>query len=163
MCNINFQEEYMEKRMTVLGSSIRIGVLGFPYFVLTIVLSRMYQPLFNISFISEDAMFIAGLTLLIIGVSVDGDSAARIVRAVENKRLATDGAYSICPNPMYASKVFLSIPGIGLMLGSWLVLTAAVVVFILFKLLINYEEEYLRRTFGQEYVDYRRRVLIKFL
>jgi protein-S-isoprenylcysteine O-methyltransferase Ste14 len=153
----------MKNEIGIFGSGLIIGALGFPYFALTVFLSILYKPTFNIPFISADTLFIIGIIFVIVGESVNAASAAKMTAAFTNKELVKEGPYSICANPMYGSQILLSAPGIALMLNSWLVLTTAIVGIILVKLFIVREEEYLREQFGEEYDEYKRKVLIKFI
>jgi protein-S-isoprenylcysteine O-methyltransferase Ste14 len=153
----------MKNDITVFGSGIKIGAIGLPYLGVTIVLSIIYRPTFNITFIPDEILFIVGLIFVIIGESVNAVSAAKMIKAYNNKELVRGGPYSICANPMYASQVFLAVPGVALMAGSWLVLTTTIVGFIAIKLFVKREEEYLRNQFGVEYDEYRKKVLIKFI
>jgi protein-S-isoprenylcysteine O-methyltransferase Ste14 len=49
-------------------------------------------------------------------------------------------------------------PGLALLRGSWPMLVAPLVGYVVFKRLIRREDEYLQRRFGQAYLDYRARV-----
>ncbi len=63
---------------------------------------------------------------------------------------------------MYASFVLLIVPGLALILDSWLVLTASAVVYVLFRALVPGEDRWLKEKFGAQYEEYRRRVPVKF-
>jgi hypothetical protein len=58
--------------------------------------------------------------------------------------------------------VLLIAPGLALILDSWLVLTASVVVYALFRALVAAEDRWLKEKFGAGYEEYRRKVLLKF-
>ncbi|NCA75106.1 MAG: hypothetical protein EOM90_02115 [Alphaproteobacteria bacterium] len=45
----------------------------------------------------------------------------------------TTGPYHYCRNPLYATIILLVIPGLALVVNSWLVLTASLVGYIAFK------------------------------
>lgn len=158
-----YGRDYMKNEITGFGSGMKIAALGFPYFAFTIVLSRIHSHIFSITFISEDILFIVGVILLIIGESANALSTAKMIKAFSNNKLAKEGPYSVCANPMYASQIFLSAPGVALMMGSWLVLTTTIAGFILVRFFIKGEEEYLREQFGEEYEEYKKGVLIKFI
>jgi protein-S-isoprenylcysteine O-methyltransferase Ste14 len=89
-------------------------------------------------------------------------SGLRVLKAFREQRLLTDGFFSLCPNPMYAAFVLLIVPGLALILDSWLVLTASAVVYALFRALVPGEDRWLKEKFGARYDEYRRRVLLKF-
>lgn len=89
-------------------------------------------------------------------------SGLRILKAFRERRLLTTGFFAIFPNPMYAAFVLLIVPGLALILDSWLLLTASAVVYALFRALVPAEDRWLRESFGVQYEEYRRRVLVKF-
>ena len=75
-----------------------------------------------------------------------------------SSRLVTTGAYRFSRNPMYLGFALLTVAA-GLMLETWwpvLLLPAAIA--LLQVVVIAREEQYLARRFGQEYIDYCRRV-----
>jgi protein-S-isoprenylcysteine O-methyltransferase Ste14 len=72
--------------------------------------------------------------------------------------IATDGPYRITRNPAY---VGMALVYIGIALCShalWVLLPLPVVLAIIDRGVITREERYLERKFGQEYLDYKRRV-----
>lgn len=73
-------------------------------------------------------------------------------------RLLEDGPYRFTRNPMYLQLVLLCI-GFGVLLANvWIIIFTPLVVWVLQRLAIIPEEEYLERQFGEEYREYRRRV-----
>jgi protein-S-isoprenylcysteine O-methyltransferase Ste14 len=72
--------------------------------------------------------------------------------------VVTDGPYRFSRNPIYLGLVCLLI-GIPLALNSyWGLLLSPLLVALLGRLVISYEEAYLERKFGLAYADYRSRV-----
>ena len=88
-------------------------------------------------------------------------SGLRILKAFREQRLLTDGFFAVFPNPMYAAFVLAIVPGLALVLDSWLVLTGSVVVYALFRALVPGEDRWLKEKFGATYEEYRQRVLVK--
>lgn len=152
-----------ENEIGVFGVAVKIGVICLAYLGATIILSLTYKSTFNINFISREILFIIGLVLIIIGQSVNGVASAKMIKGFFSGQLVTEGPFSVCANPICASQIFLSVPGVALMLGSWLVLSTTIVGFIVVKLFIGKKEEYLREKFGAQYEEYRKRILIKFI
>ena len=72
--------------------------------------------------------------------------------------LVTEGAFSIVRHPIYATWIWLIIPGFVLFFRSWLLLAVPLVAYAGFKAFIHEEDEYLQRKFGQFYLKYRFRV-----
>lgn len=72
--------------------------------------------------------------------------------------LASHGPYRFTRNPMYLSLAFLH-AGAGLLANSlWTVLFTIPVLYLVKRLAIDPEEEYLARKFGGEYLEYKQRV-----
>jgi len=72
--------------------------------------------------------------------------------------IVTSGPYRFSRNPIYVSYVCLLI-GFPLALNSaWGVLLSPLLVLLLDRLVIQYEEAYLQRQFAQVYLDYKSRV-----
>lgn len=102
-----------------------------------------------------------GIPLLALGVAIDlagilsMGSLARM-NGTQPDRLITGGAFRYSRNPQ---NLGIGMAGIGaVMLGnSGLSLVLAVAGIIVFRIYLGFEEEHLERTFGEEYVDYKRR------
>ncbi len=72
--------------------------------------------------------------------------------------LATDGPYSISRNPIYFAMITLGV-GLGLLLSNmWLLIGAVIFYGLITKLVIEPEEAYMERAFGDAYLTYRARV-----
>jgi len=72
--------------------------------------------------------------------------------------LQTTGIYSISRNPMYAGLLLLY-SGFGLLIANWwTIIFIPVVILIMQSYVIRREENYLRRTFGNAYDQYAKKV-----
>ena len=72
--------------------------------------------------------------------------------------LQTKGIFSISRNPMYLGLMLLYL-GIAIVKGNWwTIILIPVLVFIIQDFIIKKEEAYLRRAFGQDYDEYKKRV-----
>ncbi|MGZ4862205.1 MAG: methyltransferase family protein [Halobacteriota archaeon] len=78
-------------------------------------------------------------------------------------QLATRGPFAVMPDPIYGSFIVFVFPGISLALNWWLVLLTSVVAFIALRIVIHEEDDALRKKFGKQYEEYRKKVLIKVL
>jgi protein-S-isoprenylcysteine O-methyltransferase Ste14 len=150
------------RKMTELGVAPLIAVPSFLYLGGAIALHCVRFPLFAITSTPRLAMLIAGGLLLDLGLVVLITSGLRILKAFRAQRLITDGFFAVFPNPMYAAFVLAIVPGLALVLNSWLVLTGSGVVYALFRALVPGEDRWLKETFGVQYEEYRRSVLVKF-
>ncbi|MFH0754538.1 MAG: methyltransferase domain-containing protein [Candidatus Omnitrophota bacterium] len=84
-------------------------------------------------------------------------SAIMIIRDVPKGKLMTGGVFSFCRNPMYAGFILFILPALTLITGVWVLLSASVVMALIFPVLICKEEDALKGLFGKEYLDYCRR------
>jgi protein-S-isoprenylcysteine O-methyltransferase Ste14 len=80
-----------------------------------------------------------------------------LIRAVKEGKLLTSGPYRFCRNPLYSMIILHIIPGVGLMLNSWLMLTSVVVGYIAFKRSIRKEYMEMEGLFGETYREYCRK------
>ncbi len=72
--------------------------------------------------------------------------------------IETRGPFQITRNPMYLQMVLICVGVAIIMMNWWLVMLTPVVGWLLQRYAILPEEAYLERKFGQEYLDYQRRV-----
>jgi protein-S-isoprenylcysteine O-methyltransferase Ste14 len=109
---------------------------------------------------------VAGVALLIAGVGAMVYSFARFVTegrgtpapVAPTERLVVGGLYRYVRNPMYVA-LLAAIAGQALLLGRWVLLGYGGGVFLLvFSFVRLYEEPELERTYGEQYVEYRRAV-----
>jgi protein-S-isoprenylcysteine O-methyltransferase Ste14 len=139
-----------------------IAAPSFLYLGAVIVLHYSLFPLFAYSAAPGIALRLAGAALIACGLVMLLSSGLRVLKAFREERLLTDGFFAVFPNPMYAAFVLLIVPGLSLLLDSWLVLTASAVVYVLFRLFVTSEDRWLKEQFGSRYEEYRRQVLVKF-
>jgi protein-S-isoprenylcysteine O-methyltransferase Ste14 len=72
--------------------------------------------------------------------------------------LVIEGPYKFSRNPIYLSVIIMLI-GLAILAGSLSILIIAIVFFIIFwKLFVSWEEKKLEEVFGEEYLEYKKRV-----
>lgn len=72
--------------------------------------------------------------------------------------LQTDGVYAISRNPMYVGLLFIYL-GITCFIGNWWnIILIPLLIFIMQAYVIKSEEKYLERAFGNEFIEYKKRV-----
>jgi len=152
----------MEKRMSVMGVAGKIVAVLLAALVVTEGVSLLSAPAFRIT---EDygSLAVAAAILAVVGFAFNLAAAFGMLKAHKEDRLATGGLYALFLNPMYAFQLLLTLPGLLLLLNSWLALLTVLPAFIAFKVFAKDEEKYLEKRFGVEYLDYRKKVLFKFL
>jgi protein-S-isoprenylcysteine O-methyltransferase Ste14 len=151
----------MKGRMTVMGVAPLIAVPSFLYLGAAIALHYALFPLFAFTVAPGPVMRIAGAVLIAFGVFMLLHSGLGVLVAFRKGRLLTKGFFAVFPNPMYAAYILAIVPGLALVLDSWLVLTGSVVLYALFRVLVPAEDSWLKEKFGAQYDTYRRRVPVK--
>jgi protein-S-isoprenylcysteine O-methyltransferase Ste14 len=146
-----------EKEMTIWGVGPRFTLFSIVYFILMLVVHYVWYPTFVIQRIPYAAFVVVGLSLIAIGVPIWVAGSKAVDRAFEEESLATQGVYALCRHPIYGNAIFFTIPGILLFFRSWLLLTVPLVMYVVFKLLIKEEDEYLRQQFGPAYLEYEKK------
>jgi protein-S-isoprenylcysteine O-methyltransferase Ste14 len=148
----------MKKRMNILGIGIYMIVAMVPCVIMITVLTSVYSQVFHYTYIPRFIGIILGAILMIFGVLFLSVSLRIFMKQFATGKLVMNGPFALCRNPIYASWILFIIPGISLLLDSWLILTASLLMYILFKLKIGKEEQDLREAFGAEYLAYKESV-----
>lgn len=144
-------------KLNFFGVGPKIGSIMLPWLAASIVLSILFKETFLISEIYHKAVFFAGLVLLIVGFIFYFSTIPQLLKGIKETKLVVNGTFSLCCNPLYAAIILLIVPGVALMMNSWLVLTTTIVGYVVFKMFIAKEYEELEKFFGDEYVKYRER------
>ena len=153
--------------MQTNDSADNAGVIAFPPFVLaaTLLLGWLLNWLWPISILPGSSGAWPGMALIVVSIVI----ALTAVRAlfkmntVLDVRKATtsivsNGPFAISRNPIYLAMIMLCL-GIALFFNwFWLLLLAIPFALILQKGVIEREERYLERKFGDEYARYRTQV-----
>ncbi len=151
----------MSGKMTEMGIAVKVAPPAFLYLGAAIVLSYVFLPVFAYG-PGSLTLIIVGAVLAAAGVYVLLTSGFRILKAFRSKKLLTDGWFHVFKNPMYASYVLFILPGLSLILNSWLVLTSSAVFYALYRAFEKDEESYLAGLHGKDYEEYRKAVIFKF-
>jgi protein-S-isoprenylcysteine O-methyltransferase Ste14 len=99
-----------------------------------------------------------GTALLLLGLAVYAAAIMRLYASHDAGRLETGGIYALVRHPMYAAWVVCIIPGLSLLIGGVLVLTAPLFTVLIYRLSIRHEEAWLEARHGEAYRRYRARV-----
>lgn len=148
----------MTDEMTFWGVGPRYTLLSVIYCLLTVFISRYFDPFFKIDFIPYSALATAGILLIGLGLPFYVISLIAIKRAFNSDRLVTDGTFGMCRHPVYSAWIVFFVPGLMLLFNSWLGLTAPVVMYLLVMFLVGKEEIYLETVFGDDYLTYKKQV-----
>jgi protein-S-isoprenylcysteine O-methyltransferase Ste14 len=151
----------MEK-LTFLGIGPKIARITIPYLLGGIALTIFFPRIFTFGKEMEEPFLIAGIVLLAIALVFYVATIRLMVTGIRNNQLITHGVYRLCRNPLYSALLLFLIPGLGLLLNSWIIPTASIIGCILFRKYIHEEEELLERIFGEEYRQYRDKTSLFF-
>lgn len=104
------------------------------------------------------AMSIVGTVVFITSVLTMRDSWRAGVSKTDRTELVTGGIYQISRNPVFLGFDLLYI-GILLMFFNWILCVVSVFAILMYHLqIVNVEEEFLLATFGDEYLQYKKKV-----
>ncbi|HPS50972.1 MAG TPA: isoprenylcysteine carboxylmethyltransferase family protein [Bacteroidales bacterium] len=142
-------------KLNSLGIGPKIGRINIPYLAVTLILNYFYPAIFSFGADARKWLLIAGIVILALALVCYGLTVKSLLMGLRNTRLMITGPYHYCRNPLYATIILLVIPGLALVVNSWLVLTASLVGYIAFKWNIHSEDEEMERFFGEEYRKYR--------
>lgn len=144
----------MEK-LNTFGIGPKIAIVLLPWLATSIYLSSIDISLFEYTAEARNILKIAGILIMVSGFILYLSSARMLLKGLKETRLVTEGPYNLCQNPLYASLLFLVIPGLSLLLNSWLILSTSIVGYFLVKGFIKSEYSELEKFFGEEYRKYR--------
>ncbi len=134
-------------------------------YLLPLILGLLLDRRAHVPFLPRTAVRGLGWSLLGSGVLLsrwflttmrDADAPVRTDRPVP--RLTTEGPFRYTRNPGYLSLAMIY-AGIAVLRNSlWAILLLPLVLYVIQREVIGREERYLERTFGEEYLAYKRRV-----
>jgi protein-S-isoprenylcysteine O-methyltransferase Ste14 len=144
----------MEK-LSFYGIGPKIARIMLPWLAITIALTLIFKNAFVFSDPENRNLYYSGLALLIMGLALYFSTVPLLLRGIKETKLVSRGAYYLCCNPLYASILLLIIPGISLMMNSWLVFTTSITGYIVFKTVIKGEYREMEKFFGDDYRKYK--------
>jgi len=144
--------------MTEFGAGPKFAIYSVICFSVMFALSRFFTPIFTITVAHKSTIVWVGILLIVVGIPFYLLSIVPVIRAFKAKRLLTTGTYGMCRHPVYSAWIVFFVPGIALLLNSWALLAAPIVMYFIAVALVNQEDSYLEETFGNEYISYRNRV-----
>ncbi len=117
----------------------------------------LWYPALAIEGMLRDVLAAWGGVLVLAGVPLYVWSLRHFNRAWRQGELATTGPYARCRHPIYATWIFLIVPGVCLLTGSWIVLTTPLAMYAAARLLVGREERAMAERFGEAWRAYRAR------
>ena len=148
----------MEKRMSRFGVGPRIAFSAIVYAALAARVTYIWPDVCLLRAIPYRVLLIPGLLLLLLGIPMWLLAGFSLMRAYNRDQLVTSGVFGLCRHPIYAAGIVLILPGFTLLTQSWPLMITPLVAYLVFKLLIGKEDDYLRQRFGKAYLEYRAKV-----
>jgi len=142
------------KKLNYMGIGPKIGGVVLPWLAVAIFLTLKFKGSFHYSEGGGRIFFFTSLALVIVGSIMYFLTVPALLKGLKQTRLVTDGTYYLCRHPLYTSILLFVIPGISLMMNSWLILTASLIGFALLKIFIKSEYEEMEKFFGDDYRKY---------
>lgn len=156
-------EQKTVKKMGIEGAGPMVMAPAIIYFIIAAIVSYVYRPTFDITFVPREITLALAAILFIIGIPVWLSAVVYFLLAYRKGELATSGPYALMMNPIYNSWTVFVFPAIALLLNWWLLLGTSIVLYAGVKMFVHSEDDFLRMKFGKKYEEYRERVLLKFL
>lgn len=147
----------MKKQMTLLGVGPRFAIISCIYTAIILTIHFHWMPHLSVP-IPRVFTLIFGIILLIIGVPIYLISGLSIHKYFNEGKLATKGIYAYFRHPIYGSWIVFIIPGIVMLINSLIGWTIPIFMYVVFRILIVEEDEYLEEKFGEEFFNYKKRV-----
>ena len=148
----------MKEKMSRWGVGPIFAFLSIGYGVIVLAISRYFYPTFQISLLPKWFLSGLGVVLILIGIPFLIFSVKTVMKAYNSDSLVTRGIYGCCRHPLYSAWVVFIVPGIVMLVNSWIGLTAPLFMYFLLCKLVIKEEAYLERVFGSEYIDYKKEI-----
>jgi len=104
-----------------------------------------------------------GFALVAPGLVVWAWSVVLILAEVPKGKLITSGPFRLVRHPLYTAVGLLALPGLGLLLGTWLGLFIGAALYVAARIFAPEEERALAQRFGSAWDDYDRNVRVSWL
>lgn len=145
-----------------IGFIMKVLIVLLFVAVLTYSMSeKMYSYLVPISYLQTQILTITGLALIhiaLVWISIaqfQMSNSWRIGIDEENKtKLVTDGVFSISRNPIFLGMI-ISVLGLFFIVPNALTFFLTITTYIVIKIQIRLEEEFLQKQHAQDYVNYK--------
>ncbi len=139
-----------------VGPSIVLSAVA--YAVIAGLATWLWPDICLVTAVPSIVFMVAGIVLLVIGIPMLIVAGRAATLAYNSDKLATTGIFGLTRNPIYSAWIVFIIPGLVLMNRSWPLLLTPVVAYMIFKIKIRRENDYLERQFGDEYKKYKAEV-----
>lgn len=119
----------MKKLKVLVGNGYKIGLLTLPFLIIGLILNIMFPSFFSVGGPSIILMIIS-IIILIPGVTIWIWSVVLILTKIPQKKLITNGPYSLVKHSLYTGVALLVFPWIGFLFNTWLGALIGIIVYI---------------------------------
>lgn len=148
----------MKGRLSRWGIGPEIAVAALAYAAIAGAATRRWSEICLLHRVPFIIPALVGGALVVVGVPLLVVAARTVMRGYNKDQLVTSGASALVRHPIYSAWIVFILPGLVLLTRSWLLLLTPFVAYVVFKLRIHCEDEYLEQRFGEAYLKYRGRV-----
>jgi len=149
------------KLKDLVGAGDRVIAGMLPVAAAGIAANIIWPGVFRMGF--GTGGLIAGIVFLALGGPLWSWAVGQILIDVPRGRLITTGPFSLVLHPIYTFVALLVIPGVGLVLDTWVGFAIGVALYVSSRIFAPSEERQLARDFPNEYPAYRARVFLPWL
>jgi protein-S-isoprenylcysteine O-methyltransferase Ste14 len=146
------------ERLSRWGVGPQIAVVALLYAAVASAATSRWPHACRIRFVPFVVLASMAGVLMIVGVPMLIVAARSVMTGYDQDRLVTSGFSAFVRHPIYSAWIVFIVPALALLSRSWPVLLTPLVAYVVFKVLIHREDEYLQQRFGEAYLDYRARV-----
>ena len=148
--------------MTRWGVGPKFTIISLIYAAIVFAIQNIVFSEYRFVIHSTFINVIPGILLIAIGLIIFIIPAFTIDKYFYEGTLCKKGVYAYLRHPIYASWISFIVPGIVILIGSTLGITIPLFMYIIFRVMIRGEENYLIDTFGDEYIEYKSKVWAVF-
>jgi len=143
-------------RMSAWGIGPKFAIISLVIGIVTIIANDYFFSALILRY--NPFIFSCGVALILLGIAICLIATVQVHEAFNQGKLITSGIYAYVRNPVYAVWILLIMPGLILVTGFLLLIVMPFVMYALIGILIVEEDEYLEQKFGEEYLEYKKRV-----
>jgi protein-S-isoprenylcysteine O-methyltransferase Ste14 len=146
-----------KKHMTLIGVGLKFALISIFFTAIIITVHFLWLSHLSIP-IPRIITQVLGILLLTTGALIYLISGLTIHKYFREGNLATKGTYAFFRHPLYGSWIVFIVPGIVLLINSLIGFAIPIFMYGVFKILIGEEDEYLEEKFGDEFLEYKKKV-----
>ena len=150
------------KLKVLVGSGRKIGLLTLPFLIIGLILNIMNPAFFRVGG-PTIVLKVISIIILIPGVINWIWSVVLILTKIPQKKLITNGPYSIVKHPLYTGVALLVLPWIGFLFNTWLGLLIGIIIYIGSRIFSPEEEKILSKTFDTSWDEYCKKLIVPWL